>query len=262
MATLRYCLAFGLLMVGRYGYADDPAADTPATAVQQSDDAEWMPKFVLLINELPTVAPSSKGKPPTYRDPSPGDNFPAEPFAPQASFAPSAERKEASDANSVTIHVPVYETQYREVERDGRTVKVPIMVARMVPMKVPEGAPLPVTIECDDVSIQATTTDEGDAGYTFAIKGRLRMRLVSGATLQATNATFRDGVLSLEDVEMTSADAEISFAAGDIKLDVRQLRLSRPVEAPTPAGLTPVRDDAFAPSFSTSDNSFKPIPSY
>ncbi|QDU38566.1 hypothetical protein Mal4_28950 [Maioricimonas rarisocia] len=258
MTTLRYCLAVGLvLLVGQNGIADDPAADSQTIAEKATDTAEWMPKFVLLINELPAAAETSARAPvPVYEDspqpfapvPSPAEPTPA--FPPSASNAGTFDQPKRDDEKKQRlISVPVYEVRHQEVTRDGKSAIVPYrVVIRYLTRHVPVDAPLPVTIECDDVAIQGTAGNDEEPGYEFQIEGRLRLRLITGATLTGRNASYKDGVLTCEDAELTSADASISFSAGTLKLDVERLRLSRPEKEAAQPLLQPAQDGQF-PAF-------------
>ncbi|MFG0333552.1 MAG: hypothetical protein ACF8TS_09340 [Maioricimonas sp. JB049] len=259
MTTLRYCLAIGLvLLVGQNGAADDPAADSHAIAEKATDNVGWMPKFVLLINELPTAATSTGTAPvPLYDDstepfapePSPAER--SNPFAAPTSTSTSETFDLPEKVNGKTqrlISVPVYEVRHHEVTRDGKSTIVPhLVVTRFVTRHVPADSPLPVTIECDDVAIQAAAGDEEEPGYEFQIEGRLRLRLITGAMLTGRNASYKDGVLTCEDAELTSADASISFAAGTLKMDVERLRLSRPDKEAAPIVPQPPGDSRFPP---------------
>lgn len=139
---------------------------------------------------------------------------------------------------TVIRKVPV--TRYKPTQKNGKVIHVPVTTMQEVSQVVRSVTAGTTIIDCDDVNVQVSTSEEGPKVFEFEIKGKLRLQ--NGSTLiEAKSAKLVDGKLTLTDVTLNTDSMKMTCTELVLDLKVRTLRVGEVTEPTlTPTPLTPI----------------------
>ncbi|QDT32566.1 hypothetical protein [Thalassoglobus polymorphus] len=169
---------------------------------------------------------------------------------------------------SQTAHVAQTRMVIEEVRQGNKTVKVPRRVTAFAPKSIEVVTPGATLIDCDDVDVRVSLTEDGTKKFELEISAQLILRY--GATvIEASSAQFIDGKLTLTNatvesngVKMTSSELVMELAVENLRIGSVEAAGAAPVLQPA----TPFQDPNAQPFYDGSAPKFPsasiPVPAY
>ncbi len=170
---------------------------------------------------------------------------------------------------SQTAHVAQTRMVTEEVRQGNKTVKVPRQVTAFAPKSIEVVTPGATLIDCDDVDVRVSLTEDGTKKFEFDINAQLILRY-GDTIIEASSAQCIDGKLTLTNatvesngVKMTSSELVMELAVENLRIGSVEAARAAPVpQAPTPFLGEPNGQPFFNESAPNFPSASIPVPVY